>query len=124
MSANELVKIGMFILFFVIIVLNVMRVRPYFSMRCKDCNAKNKDWKIVPIRCDDFAWKHQCKELDNDNHMREDCPVIGKPCDFFAYHCDRNDDVVLTYCKHLSNKSNYEGNCTSELCPILENKNA
>ncbi|MCK5020965.1 MAG: hypothetical protein KAS32_28380 [Candidatus Peribacteraceae bacterium] len=36
--------------------------KPLFKMRCKDCGCKDKDWKIVPIGHDNFAWQHNCPE--------------------------------------------------------------
>ena len=31
-------------------------------MECKDCGHKYRDWKVVPIGHDDFAWQHNCGE--------------------------------------------------------------
>ena len=40
----------------------MIRSNPLFKIRCKDCKHKDRDWKIVPIGHDDFAWQHNCKE--------------------------------------------------------------
>jgi len=65
---------------------------------------------LCPL-CNDFS-------LDNDKHMHEPCPVINKHCDYFAYQCDSNGEVAISHCGHPENSSDFEGNCTSQLCPL------
>lgn len=62
--------------------------------------------------------KPDLKLVDGDREGREDCPVISRHCDYFAYQCDDNGEVAISHCGHPENSSDYEGNCTSILCPL------
>jgi len=52
--------------------------------------------------------------------MTEKCPVLNKICEHYSYQCDRNGKVAINHCKHSDNVSEFEGNCTSALCPLVE----
>jgi len=52
--------------------------------------------------------------------MTEKCPVTNAPCTYYNYQRDNNGEVVVSYCANLDNHENTEGNCTTELCPLLE----
>ena len=49
------------------------RDKPLFKTRCKDCGKKDRDWTVVPVGHDEFAWQHNCKENTDGNysHHRE-----------------------------------------------------
>lgn len=47
---------------FVLLVYFTTREKSLFKMECKDCGHKYRDWKVVPIGHDDFAWQHNCGE--------------------------------------------------------------
>lgn len=51
---------------------------------------------------------------------REDCPIIKNQCDYFSYQCDNNGEIAISHCCHPNNQSDFEGNCTYALCPIVE----
>ncbi|MCP3672274.1 MAG: hypothetical protein GY814_17945 [Gammaproteobacteria bacterium] len=48
------------------------------------------------------------------------CPVLRKHCDYYGYHCNSNEEIVLEYCQHPGNTNEFESNCTAALCPILQ----
>lgn len=50
---------------------------------------------------------------------REDCPIIKAHCIHFSYQCDSNGEVAISHCCHPKNHSDYEGNCTNALCPLM-----
>lgn len=39
---------------------------PLFKMRCRDCGLKDKNWEVVPVAHQDFAWQHKCPEDENE----------------------------------------------------------
>jgi hypothetical protein len=76
-----------------------------------------KFFGLVEAPVDEQAEQAQ-EDYDNAIAERESCPVIGKHCDNYYYQRDSNGEVVTQYCSHWGNCSNYEGNCTSDLCPL------
>lgn len=61
----------------------------------------------------------QC-EVDGQREGREDCPVIKAHCNYFSYQCDSNGEIAISHCGHDDNQSDYEGNCTDVLCPVIK----
>lgn len=39
-------------------------------------------------------------------------------CKHFICQKDSNGDIAIFHCSHVDNPSEYEGNCTSALCPL------
>jgi len=64
--------------------------------------------------------KEKPTDYDTETEGREDCPVIKKHCEYYAYQCDSNGDVNLTHCTHPDNIDDHEGNTISSLCPIVD----
>ena len=31
-----------------------------FAKKCKHCGKKDKNWRVLPVGHDNFAWHHQC----------------------------------------------------------------
>ena len=44
-------------------------------------------------------------------------------CKYFNCQRDLNDDIAISYCNHPENRSEYEGNCTHNLCPLIKEVN-
>ena len=88
----------------------VIGVRPNGIAKLKPVFPKVKP--IVPLN-------HVPQAPENDDHMREDCPVIAGSCDHYMYQCDSNGEVAICHCKHPDNPDgDHEGNCTHTLCPL------
>ena len=62
----------------------------------------------------------ECKDYA-DNDIK--CPVIDMKCEHYIYQLDGRDEVAIEHCNHPENKSDYEGNCNNELCPLLVRNN-
>ncbi len=58
--------------------------------------------------------------ITTNTEEREDCPVIQAHCNYYCYQCDNNGEVAICYCKHPDNPTDTEGNCSLNLCPIVE----
>jgi len=70
--------------------------------------------------CKDGYTCEHCGVTEYRNIKRENCPAIGKPCEFYSYQCDINGEMVINYCCHKSNDDKFEGNCSKEKCPLLK----
>lgn len=87
---------------------------------CAFCRAPIRDRKYRNVcnKCGDA-------EIPNNTETegRMNCPVIDMHCEYFAYQCDSNGEIAISYCSHPKNKSGTEGNCINELCPKLARNN-
>ncbi len=43
-------------------------------------------------------------------------------CEFFCYQKDNNEQIVVTYCDNVLNKSDVEGNTNENDCPLEDMK--
>lgn len=46
------------------------------------------------------------------------CPVTDKPCGYYYYRLDHNEELAIEYCAHLTNPNNHSNNCTKLNCPL------
>lgn len=92
------------------------------GLKCTVCRGPmphgtepEKDGTYWCPTCDQAGATPSCSHFGENS---EPCPVLLGICEHFIYQCDNNGEVAISHCKHPDNSNDYEGNCTTEYCPI------